>query len=152
MYDEILAGYQQDPESVFKLFDIEDYQGLVVVSDINFYSLCEHHMIPFFGTVNIGYLPDKKIIGLSKFARLVDIYARRLQTQENMTKQIADAIEKYLKPRGLIVDINAQHLCMAMRGVKRKDCNTRTTIIRGDIENSREIMSRFYQQINKGAR
>src|SRR3989344_6261607 len=116
MYKELFNGYSQNPASVFKTFDGNGYQQLVSVTNIDFYSLCEHHMIPFWGQVHIGYVPNGKILGLSKFARIVEVFSKRLQTQENLTKQIADSFTKYLGPVGLIVHVEAEHLCMSMRG------------------------------------
>ncbi len=147
MYKELLDGYNKDEREVFKLFDSNGFHDLVTVSNINFYSLCEHHMIPFFGKVHIGYLPNGKVLGLSKFARLVDIYSRRLQTQENITKQVADAIEKYLNPMGLIVVIEAQHLCMCMRGIKKKGIVTTTSITRGKLSKEKQLIDQFYRDL-----
>ncbi|MHA1829439.1 MAG: GTP cyclohydrolase I FolE [Candidatus Heimdallarchaeaceae archaeon] len=149
MYDELLAGYSQDPSLVFKTFKDNGYKDLVSVTNIDFYSLCEHHMIPFFGKIHIGYLPNGKILGLSKFVRLIDIFSKRLQTQENLTNQIADSLEKYLKPKGVIVTIEAEHLCMAMRGVKKKDCITKTTTIRGVLKRDSKMIDQFYREINR---
>lgn len=149
MYDELLSGYSQDPSSVFKTFKGNGYKDLVSVTNIDFYSLCEHHMIPFFGKIHIGYLPNGKILGLSKFIRLIEIYSKRLQTQENLTNQIISSIEKYLKPKGVIVSIEAEHLCMAMRGVKKKDCITKTTSIRGVLKKNTKMVDQFYREINR---
>lgn len=148
MYRELLAGYNQDENKLYKLFDSGGYKDLVTVCNIDFYSLCEHHMIPFFGKVHIAYLPDKKVLGLSKFARLVDMYTHRLQTQENITKQIADSIEKYLQPKGLIVLIEAQHLCVSMRGIKKKDFITSTSISRGLLTKDSRLVDQFYRNIS----
>lgn len=150
MYDELFKGYSQDPKSVFKMFDVRGYNDLIVVSGIKFYSLCEHHMLPFFGKVHIGYLANKKILGLSKFARLVDIFARRLQTQENLTNQIVLSLEKYLEPKGLIVNVQAEHLCMAMRGVNKIGSETITTICKGEIKKNKELIDRFFKEIYQG--
>ncbi|MBU1200762.1 GTP cyclohydrolase I FolE [Patescibacteria group bacterium] len=147
MYQKLLSGYSQDPSSIFKTFSSNGYKGLITVSNINFYSLCEHHMIPFYGKVHVGYLPNGKILGLSKFARLVDIFSKRVQTQENLTCQVADAIEKYLKPRGFIIRIEAEHLCMAMRGVKKNGCITNTMEIRGVIKNKPSLINQFNGEI-----
>ena len=147
MYHELLEGYTQDEAKIFKVFDCDGYKDLVTVSNIDFYSLCEHHMIPFFGKVHIGYLPNGKVLGLSKFARLTDMYSRRLQTQENITKQIADAIEKYLNPEGLIVVIEAEHLCVSMRGIKKKGFITTTSIARGKLKRNRRLVTQFYRDI-----
>lgn len=148
MYSEVLGGYSVDPSSVFKLFECNGYKNLVTVANIDFYSLCEHHMVPFFGKVHIGYIPNGKVLGLSKFARLVDIYAKRLQTQENLTNQIAKDIEKYLKPKGYIVHIEAEHLCVSMRGIKRKGFLTKTTKSQGLLRKA-EYVEQFYRDIDK---
>ena len=148
MYDEILSGYFQDPSLVFKKFKSNGYKDLVTLTNITFYSLCEHHMVPFFGKVHIGYLPNGNILGLSKFVRLTEIFSRRLQTQEHLTGQIADSIEKNLHPRGLIVSIEAEHLCMSMRGVKKNGCITKTTTIRGCMRKQPEFVDQFYREIN----
>jgi GTP cyclohydrolase I len=148
MYHELLNGYRIDPNTVFKTFDSNGYKGLVTAVNIDFYSLCEHHIIPFFGKVHIGYIPNGKILGLSKFARLVEIYSHRLQTQENLTKQIADALEKYLHPRGYIVYAEAEHLCVSMRGIKKKGFITKTTISKGLLVKNIKYIKQFYQDIN----
>lgn len=148
MYKELLGGYDQDESKIFKVFESNGYHDLVTVSNIDFYSLCEHHLIPFFGKVHIGYLPNGKVLGLSKFARLVDIYSHRLQTQENITKQIADAIETNLKPDGLIVVIEAQHLCVSMRGIKKKGFITTTSIAQGKLKENKYLIDRFYRDIS----
>lgn len=149
MYEELLVGYSQDPGSVFKTFKSNGYKGLVSVTNIDLFSLCEHHMMPFFGKIHIGYIPSGKILGLSKFARLTEIFSKRLQTQENLTNQITNSIEKYLKPKGVIVTIEAKHLCMSMRGVRKKDCIAKTTSIRGVLKNDTEMIDQFYREINR---
>ena len=132
MYDEIFGGYQMNPgEILSKTFKEEDHQEMVIVKDIEFYSHCEHHMVPFFGVAHIGYIPNGTIAGLSKFARLVECFAKRLQVQERMTSQIADAINEHLSPLGVAVVIEAQHLCMSMRGVKKPTAKTKTSAMRG---------------------
>lgn len=134
-YNEMFAGYEQTARGVVKdaLFDAEDAAGsaMVFVKDIEFYSLCEHHMLPFFGRATIAYLPGKRILGLSKFARVTDVFARRLQVQERLTTQIADALEEMLEPQGLAVVTEASHLCMMMRGVEKQDSRTRVSVMRG---------------------
>lgn len=149
MYDELLAGYSQNPSSVFKTFKSNGYKDLVSVTNIDFYSLCEHHIIPFFGKIHIGYIPNGKILGLSKFIRLIEIYSKRLQTQENLTNQIANSIEKHLNPKGVIVTIEAEHLCIVMRGVRKKDCITKTTSIRGILKKNTKMLDQFYREINR---
>jgi GTP cyclohydrolase I len=127
MYDELLSGYQKDPKEVFKSFDAENYDGQITVKNIHFSSLCEHHLLPFYGTVCISYTPNGKILGLSKFARIVDILSKRLQIQERLTKQIAETIKTNLKPINCTVTIKARHLCMNIRGVKKNNSIAITT-------------------------
>jgi GTP cyclohydrolase I len=148
MYEELLGGYSQDPKTVFKTFKSNGYKDLITLTNIRFHSLCEHHMIPFFGKIHIGYIPNGKILGLSKFARLAEILSHRLQTQENLTDQIVCALEENLNPRGLIVTIEAEHLCMSMRGVRKSDCITKTTIIRGLLKKDTKLVDQFYREIN----
>lgn len=147
MYTELLQGYTQDPGSVFKVFESGSFDGLVTISDIQFYSLCEHHMIPFHGKVHIGYIPNKKILGLSKFARLVDIYSRRLQVQERLTEQIASCIFENLQPKGVIVFVQAEHMCMSMRGVNKPGTITRTLTVKGVCEQEQSYVRDFLCQI-----
>lgn len=147
MYSELLSGYNENPKTILKTFNSNGYHDLVTVTDIDFYSLCEHHLIPFFGKAHIGYIPNGKILGLSKFARLVEIYARRLQTQENLTKQIFDAISQNLHPQGLIVAIEAEHLCVSMRGIKKKGFVTKTTMKDNSIKNRSDLILQFYRDI-----
>ncbi len=149
MYLELLDGYNQDPASVFKVFESDAYDGLVIVSDIQFYSLCEHHMIPFHGRVHIGYIPDKKILGLSKFARLVNIFARRLQVQERLTEQIASSIMQYLQPKGVIVFVEAEHMCMSMRGVNKPGAITKTFSTKGVCAEHQDYVRNFFYQLGK---
>jgi GTP cyclohydrolase I len=120
-YEMLYGGYQKDPKDHITVFDGEDYDEMIICKDIDFYSTCEHHMLPFFGKAHVGYIPNKKIIGISKIPRIIEIYARRLQNQERLTMQIAKAINKLLKPRGVGVVIKAQHLCMLSRGVERQN-------------------------------
>ena len=138
MYEEIFEGYSQDPEQIlsktFKEDDVVDNttdKGMVIVKDIEFFSHCEHHMVPFVGKVNIAYVAKERVVGLSKLARLVECYARRLQIQERLTNQIADAIIEYLDPAGVMVTIEAEHLCMTMRGVKKPGAKTVTSSVSG---------------------
>lgn len=138
MYNEIFGGYSCNPDDYLdKTFDA-DYdeskpyeQGMVIVKDIDFYSHCEHHMVPFVGKVHIGYIPRERVVGISKFVRLVEGYAHRLQIQERLTDQIASAIERKLSPQGVIVVVEAQHMCMKLRGVKNADAVTVTSAVRG---------------------
>lgn len=133
MYDELFEGYQMNPEEILsRTFDVPDANaGIVLVKDIHFYSQCEHHMVPFFGKVNIAYIPGERVVGLSKFARLVECYARRLQVQERMTGQIIDDIVKYLKPKAAMVVIEAEHMCMTMRGIQKPGTKTTTSRVYG---------------------
>ena len=132
-YAETFAGLWQDPGEVLSTVFDEDHDELVLVKDIPMYSTCEHHLVPFHGVAHIGYIPggDGRVTGLSKLARLVEVYARRPQVQERMTSQIADALSDVLKPRGAIVVIEAEHLCMAMRGIRKPGASTVTSAVRG---------------------
>lgn len=132
-YEDLFSGYREDPHAALaRVFEeVAGYEDIVVVRDIAFASHCEHHVIPFTGHVQIGYYPAGGVLGLSKLARVVDIFAKRLQTQEAMTAQIADAIETALKPRGIAVLVEAEHLCMSMRGVRKQGVSTLTTSFRG---------------------
>lgn len=131
-YKELLSGYNQKAEDHLKTFEEGEYDQLVTVKNLPFFSLCEHHMLPFKGHVHIGYVPKGKILGLSKFARIVEVFARRLQVQERMTQQICDAIgQAPLSPRGVMVVVEAEHFCMAMRGVEVSGAITETSAISG---------------------
>jgi len=134
-YEEVCAGYREDPPAHLETTFEVDHDELILVRDIPFFSLCEHHLVPFFGKVHIAYLPKKggRITGLSKLARLVDGYAKRLQVQERLTGQIASAVEEKLLPHGVAVVIEAEHLCMAMRGIKKPGTLTVTSSMRGSI-------------------
>jgi GTP cyclohydrolase IA len=128
----LTSGYELEPEDVVGrgIFDAEG-EGIVLVRDVEFHSLCEHHLLPFFGRVHVAYLPDEKIIGLSKIPRIVDLYARRLQVQERITEQVADALMQLLAPKGVVVLAEARHMCMAMRGVEKQHSATATRALRG---------------------
>ena len=145
-YEELFAGYQGDPnEALARVFDdVEGYADIVVVRDIPFVSHCEHHIAPFFGKAHIGYYPRGGAVGLSKLARVVEMFARRLQTQESMTAQIANAIERGLKPRGVAVMLEAEHTCMSMRGVKKAGVSTATTQFTGVFRTDHEEQRRFF--------
>lgn len=147
MYKELLSGYTDDPKRHFKLFESDGFHNLVTVSNIDFYSLCEHHMIPFFGKVHIGYIPNGKVLGLSKFARLVETFTRRLQTQENITRQLAESIEENMHPQGLAVVVEAEHLCVSMRGIKKKGFVTTTSIFINDLKTDKTLADQFYRDI-----
>jgi GTP cyclohydrolase I len=133
MYVEILGGLHDDPESVLDITFESGHDEMVMVRDIPLFSLCEHHVIPFVGKAHVAYIPneDGRITGLSKLARLVDVYARRPQVQENLTTQIADTIERVLQPRGVLVVIEAEHLCMSMRGIRKPGTTTITSAVHG---------------------
>lgn len=141
---EMTAGYTQNPADILEaVFDGSDYDQMIVVKDMEFVSLCEHHLLPFTGTVTIGYLPsDGKVVGLSKLGRLVDCFARRLQMQERMTNQIARAMEEHLKPRGVGVIIAAQHSCMGIRGVRKKG-ETVTSALLGAFRDDANVRNEF---------
>jgi GTP cyclohydrolase I len=132
MYEEVLGGISQEPDDLLKTFDA-DHDEMVMVRDIDLVSLCEHHALPVTGKAHVAYIPGKdgRITGLSKLARLVDLYARRLQVQERLTVQIADALERELDPRGVLVVIEAEHMCMSMRGVRKPGSTTVTSAVRG---------------------
>jgi GTP cyclohydrolase I len=142
-YDTLFGGYEKDPKDVVTVFDGEDYDEMIICKDIDFYSTCEHHMLPFFGKAYVGYLPDKKIIGISKIPRIIEIYARRMQNQERMTMQIAKAINDLLKPRGVGVVIKAQHLCMLSRGVERQNAVITTSSFTDLFRTNPETRSEF---------
>ena len=133
MYEELFAGFEENPADHLEVTFEADHDEMVMVRDIPFASLCEHHMIPFIGRAHVAYIPgeDGRITGLSKLARLVDGFAKRLQVQERMTTEIADAIEQALEPRGVLVVVEAEHLCMSMRGVKKSGTSTVTSAVRG---------------------
>lgn len=139
MYSELTAGYDDSPSKhLTKVFSSENSE-LVVLKDIEFFSLCEHHLLPFFGKVHIAYIPNSKVVGLSKLARCVETYARRLQIQEKLTTQIADSIDTILSPLGLIVIIEAEHTCMSMRGIKKIGAKTLTLATRGKFVNDSNL-------------
>lgn len=141
-------GYRQNVSDVIHeaLFDVRDSQ-LVVVKNIEYYSLCEHHILPFFGHASIGYLPGEKIIGLSKVARIVDMFARRLQVQERLTAELAQVLAEALGARGVIVRVTGRHLCMAMRGVQKQDSETVTTVATGELLTNAALRKEFFSAI-----
>ena len=152
MYAELLSGYQVDPIKLVNdaLFDVK-YDEMVIVRDIEFYSLCEHHMLPFIGRVHVAYIPDGKVIGLSKIPRIVDLYARRLQVQERMTRQIADFIRDVLHPQGVAVVVEALHLCMSMRGVQKHNARLTTSAMHGAFRANAPTRQEFLDNISRGA-
>ncbi len=151
-YEEFFAGYDQDPnEFLSRTFEeVEGYDDLVVVRDIDVESHCEHHMVPVIGKAHVAYLPNGRVVGLSKLARVVEAFGRRLQTQETMTAQIADAIETGLQPRGVAVLIDAAHHCMTMRGVGKRDASTITTQFRGVFAEDERMERRFFEIVRGG--
>ena len=153
MYAELLSGYSTDPVKIINgaLFNV-DYDEMVLVRDIEFYSLCEHHMLPFLGRAHVAYLPKGKVIGLSKIPRIVDMYARRLQVQERMTRQIADLVQQTLQPQGVAVVVEAVHLCSMMRGVKKHDARMTTSAMHGAFRANLATRQEFLDNISRGAK
>ena len=163
MYKELFSGMDADvSEPLSRVFSVGDGTGkgseqvfsigdsaseMILEKDIVFHSMCEHHMLPFYGKAHIAYIPDGKVLGLSKLARTVEVYARRLQIQEQMTRQIADAMMEHLAPRGVMVVLEAEHMCMTMRGVKKPGAKTVTVAARGVFENDMALQSRFFQML-----
>jgi GTP cyclohydrolase I len=152
MYDELLCGYWTDPVELVNeaIFDVS-YDEMVLVRDIEFYSLCEHHMLPFLGRAHVAYIPRGKVIGLSKIPRVVDLFARRFQVQERMTRQIADFIGELLNPHGVAVVLEAVHLCSVMRGVKKHDARMTTSAMHGAFRNNLATRQEFLDSISRGA-
>jgi len=147
-YDELLIGYTMDPVALLNnaLFDVE-YSEMVLVTDIDFYSMCEHHLLPIIGKAHIAYIPNKRVIGLSKIPRIVEAYARRLQVQERMTQQIAQLIDELIEPQGVAVIVDAVHLCVAMRGTKKANARMRTSALLGLFMKNELTRSEFMQHI-----
>ncbi len=150
MYEELTAGYHTDPIKLINgaLFDV-DYDEMVVVKDIEYYSLCEHHLLPFFGKAHVAYIPNGQVIGLSKIPRIVEMFARRFQVQERMTGQIADFINEVLTPSGVAVVVEGVHMCSMMRGVKKAEASMATSAFRGVFKTDRQIRSEFMEHINR---
>lgn len=149
MYEEICGGMDQDAgEHLSKVFSVDNNE-MVLEKDITFYSMCEHHLMPFYGKAHVAYIPNGKVVGLSKLARTVEVYARRLQIQERMTAQIADDIMKYLAPQGVMVMLEAEHMCMTMRGIKKPGSQTVTMVTRGVFAENKELQDRFLQLVNR---
>ena len=150
MYTEIFAGMGADvSEPLSRVFAV-DKNEMVLEKDIVFYSMCEHHMMPFYGKAHIAYIPNGRVVGLSKLARTVECYAGRLQIQEQMTGQIADAIAEYLEPQGVMVALEAEHMCMTMRGVKKPGSKTITVAARGIFQRDQPLQDRFFQMLQMG--
>jgi len=150
MYEFLTKGYHQDIKKVLNgaVFK-EDYSEMVIVRDIDFFSLCEHHLIPFYGKVHVAYVPDGKIIGLSKIPRLVEVFSRRLQVQERLTQQVAQTLYEYLNPQGVGVVVEARHLCMIMRGVEKQNSIATTSSMLGVFRNDVKTRSEFLTLINR---
>ena len=146
-HKEFFSGYQIDPKSVLKTFTNEGYDEMLIVRDIEYFSHCEHHMVPFFGIANIAYIPDDKITGLSKLPRLVEVFAKRLQNQERLTVQVANTLFEDLKPKGVAVQITGKHLCMCSRGVQKAGSETVTSSFLGDFEKDAALRSDFLAQV-----
>lgn len=147
MYEEIYGGMEEDAsEHLKKRFHV-DNDAMVLEKDITFYSTCEHHLLPFYGKAHIAYIPNGEVVGLSKLARTVEVFARRLQLQEQLTGQIADALEKELNPKGVMVMIEAEHMCMTMRGIKKPGSQTVTIVKRGIFENNQELEDTFFRML-----
>lgn len=150
MYGEILAGYTTDPVKLVNnaLFDVE-YDDPVIVKEIEYFSMCEHHMLPFFGRAHIAYIPSDKVIGLSKIPRIVEMFARRLQVQERMTRQIAEMIDEVLKPQGVAIVVEGSHMCSMMRGVKKEHPRMMTSYMIGKYREDKDLRREFMDQLRK---
>jgi GTP cyclohydrolase IA len=144
----LTSGYSTDPSDILRdaVFE-ENFDSMVLVKGIEFYSLCEHHLLPFFGKVHVAYIPNGKIVGLSKIPRAVDALARRLQVQERLTKQIAEVIEETLNPSGVAVEVEASHMCMMMRGVEKQNSTTATTYFTGSFDSDPKVQERFFNSL-----
>jgi GTP cyclohydrolase I len=151
-YEELLSGYRTDPIELLNdaIFEVS-YDEMVIVRDIEFYSLCEHHMLPFLGRAHVAYLPKGKVIGLSKIPRIVDMFARRLQVQERMTRQIADLVDELLHPKGVAVVVEGLHLCSVMRGVKKHDARMTTSSMAGAFRTNISTRQEFLDNISRAA-
>lgn len=148
-YGEFFAGYEQDPDAILErtFEEVEGYDEMVLVRDIVVESHCEHHMVPFIGKAHVAYLPDRRVVGISKLARLVDVYARRLQIQEKLTAQVADAIDRVLQPRGVAVVLEATHLCMTMRGVQKQGAKTVTSRLLGAFRDDATLRTELLAEV-----
>ena len=146
----LTQGYQQDPHRILNeaIFE-ENYNEMVVVRDIDFYSMCEHHLLPFFGRAHVAYVPDGRVVGLSKLARLVEMFSRRLQVQERLTSEVADEISKVLRPKGVAVVMEALHLCMMMRGIQKQNSYTVTSAMLGEFESDPKTRDELMQLLQK---
>lgn len=149
MYEELCGGmYENAADHLQKTFTVNTNE-MVLEKDITFYSMCEHHMLPFYGKAHVAYIPNGKVTGLSKIARTVDVFAKRLQLQENLTGQIADAMMEHLEPQGVMVMLEAEHMCMTMRGIKKPGSRTVTVAVRGCFESSEKLQSRFFEMVRR---
>ncbi len=148
-FNRLFEGYKADPRELMTVFDDENYDEMIVVKNVEFYSFCEHHMLPFFGRAHIGYIPSGKIIGLSKIPRLVEIFARRLQNQERLTTQIAATLMEMLNPKGVAVVIEAKHFCMMARGVEKQMSEVSTSALKGLFKKDQSTRSEFLKLIGK---
>lgn len=149
MYAELMAGMEDDAAvHLSKRFHV-DRNEMVLEKDITFYSMCEHHMLPFYGKAHVAYIPNGTVVGLSKIARTVEVYARRLQLQEQLTAQVADAFMEHLAPKGVMVMVEAEHMCMTMRGIKKPGSKTVTLAARGVFEDNAELQNTFYQMVRQ---
>lgn len=147
MYEEICGGMDEDAGThLSKVFTVENNE-IVLEKDIVFYSMCEHHLMPFYGKAHVAYIPNGKVVGLSKLARTVEVYAKRLQIQEQMTGQIADAIMEYLQPQGVMIMLEAEHMCMTMRGIKKPGSKTVSIATRGVFEKDMALQNQFFQML-----
>ena len=149
MYEELAAGYTEDAGVHLKKRFHVDNNDMVMEKDIPFYSFCEHHMLPFYGTVAVAYIPDGEVVGLSKIARTLEVFAKRFQLQERLTAQIADVFMKELKPHGVMVLIEAEHMCMTMRGIKKPGTKTVTVVTRGVFNDDEKLQNQFYRMLER---
>lgn len=150
MYEELAAGYTDDAaKHLQKRFHV-DNNDMVMEKDIRFYSFCEHHMLPFYGTAAVAYIPNGEVVGLSKIARTLEVYAKRFQLQERLTAQVADVFMRELKPKGVMVQIQAEHMCMTMRGIKKPGAQTVTVVTRGVFDDNEALQNRFYRMLSCG--
>ncbi len=149
MYEEICGGMTQSAEEHLKKVFTVDNEEMVVEMDIPFYSMCEHHMLPFYGKIHVAYIPNGKVVGLSKLARTVEVYARRLQLQERMTAEIADALMDNLNPKGVMVMCEAEHMCMTMRGIKKPGSKTVNVVTRGVITEDEKLQNQFFRMVGR---
>lgn len=146
-WEHLFSGYDKDPADLMKVFKEDSCDEMVILKDIEFYSMCEHHIIPFFGKISIGYIPNGKVLGISKLARLVEMYARRLQIQEKLVAQIADTLMEHLEPKGVMVVCEAKHLCMVARGVEKQNSVMVTNAVRGNFKTDRSVRDEFLKMI-----